>query len=247
MIQKLIIGAPFGNYLSFPDATSTLGTFTAAYRGGFWKRAWRVVRTLRYYWGIRAWKNKSGLPNPGIAWLAGKTFPDKIISVMGFTTEEWITCVRAAVACKPLAVELNVSCPNCPGEDQTDYDEVFEELVKVAADTELIVKLPPMGYGSRFSAAISAGITSFHCCNTLPLPNGGLSGKPLKPLSLDCIGQIRRYRCIKRIIGGGGVTHINDARDYLNAKSTNVAVASVLLNPFNWKRVVQMGWELSCF
>lgn len=240
-LQKIIVGAPFGNYLNFPHTTSTLGTFTAKYRGGFWKRVWRVLKTVRYYPDIQAWKNKLGLPNPSVAWLSCQ-YPDKIISVMGFNSEEWLCCVKAAKACNPLAIELNISCPNCPGEDQTDYSLIFPKIVEVAEDVELIVKLPPVSYEKRAEAALCAGINSFHCCNTLPTPDGGMSGKPLKVFSLNCIKQMRTLSyTYKHLIGGGGVTCLGDAKEYLQAGCTNVSVASVLFNPLNWRRIGQMA------
>lgn len=245
-IQPIIIGAPFGNYIRIPNTTQTIGTFTSAYRGGFWTRVWRALSTVRYYHGIRAWKNRMGLPNPGIASLVGQVHEDKIISVMGFEESDWVRCVETALACRPLAIELNASCPNCPGEDRTKYPETLKRLVRLSRK-ELILKLPPVGYEKLLWTAVDAGISSFHCCNTLPTPGGGLSGKPLKLLSLRCANDVmiwsywgQRYK-ITRLVGGGGVTHHEDADDYFRLGCTNVAVASVLFNPFNWNRIQKIA------
>ena len=55
-MHKLVIAAPFGNYLDFPATTSTLGTFTAKSRGGIAWRLWQILKTVRYYPGLQAWK-----------------------------------------------------------------------------------------------------------------------------------------------------------------------------------------------
>nr|MBX2851143.1 hypothetical protein [Phycisphaeraceae bacterium] len=99
-IRPLIISAPFGNYIQPPGTTATLGTFTAARRGGILNRVWRILLTVRYYRKAKAWVNKIGLRNPGIDWLVVKNqspkpgradVKDKIVSIHGFTPEDWYT------------------------------------------------------------------------------------------------------------------------------------------------------------
>lgn len=248
-MHKLIISAPFGNYLQWPGCTPTLGTYTREYRGGFWRRLWKVLGTVRYYHGIRAWKNKLGLPNPGVDDLLRRwrlveenTVADKIVSVSARKTVDWLYLLAVLWPLRPLAVELNVSCPNTPGEvDTTDYETVYRHATSLPC--EVIVKVPPVGYEWHIGTALGRGLTGFHCCNTLPTPGGGLSGKPLKPLSLAAV-RYAAARGAGRLIGGGGVTTLADALDYLNAGATNVAVASVLFNPFLWGRVRRIAKEL---
>lgn len=260
MIHRLILSAPFGNYLSFPQCTSTVGTFTREYRGGLWCRLWRVLRTVRYYPGVKAWKNKLGLPNPGIDWLKRYRHdnPDasgftrlgvRIVSVSARNTDDWLYVIREAVGARPAAVELNVSCPNTGEADASDYRVVFGYAA--ARSVPVIVKLPPLGYESMADRAVDCGIRSFHCCNTLPVPGrGGLSGKPLKPLSLAAVARVVRSADssgvpLDHLIGGGGVTCMADATDYLNAGATHVAVGSALFFPWNWPAVRAMGRKLA--
>lgn len=242
-LEKLIIGAPFGNYLGFKHATSTRGTYTMEFRGGPAYRLWRVLRTVRYYPGIKAWKNKLGLPNPGLcsAVVDGR-FPDwssEILSISARSTGNWLALYDVANGFRPAAIELNVSCPNTPGEvDASDYAQVFTRGVERFAD-KLVVKLPPVGYEPIVATALAAGVSGFHCCNTLPTPGGGMSGKPLQMLSLAAVRHVRRM-CEQQaprtpvIIGGGGVTCLADARRFLDAGATNVSVASVLFLPWRW-------------
>lgn len=265
-MKRLIISAPFGNYWTSSSwldvATPTLGTYTLEYRGGWWYRLWRILRTVRYYPGIKAWKNKLGLPNPGIARLVSGSefsFFDKIISISARNTDSWITLTNIVSELNPLAIELNLSCPNCGDYDQSSYNIIFNHCNKLRwqrnLSFEVIVKLPPINYLEYAKTALANGINSFHCCNSLPIDGrlGGLSGKPLKALSLDCVKTVKQLYEEKgrensqtdlRIIGGGGITHQSDVDEYFNVGATNVAVASVLFNPFNWKRIKKIGKEL---
>ena len=234
-LKPLIISAPFGNYVQPAGATATLGTFTAAARPG---RVWRVVRTVRYYRGLGAWVNRIGLRNPGIEWLVRRVGEgqvgagDKIISVHGFCDVDWSVLLERAAEVRPLAVELNMSCPNV-GEVNWPED-LFERAV--AAGPAVIVKLPPVNYGLIFRQAWEGGVRAFHCCNTLPVPAGGLSGQPLKPVALHCIrtilgGLSDEQRREVRIIGGGGVREPADVDDYADAGASHVAIATKVMNP----------------
>jgi dihydroorotate dehydrogenase len=263
-MYRLIVSAPFGNRLSFPYATSTLGTFTRHKRAGPLKRLWRVFRTVRYYPGLKAWKNRLGLPNPGLAALCERvaharhtagdpfTVKDKIVSVAGHCLDDWDHVLRVASGLVPDAIELNCSCPNCPGEDMTeDYGRVFGLAVAHTAGTttRVIVKLPPVGHMSLATRAVAAGVRSFHCCNTLPTPAGGLSGKPLQALSLRAVEDVRHLLHARGlhpgvVIGGGGVTAMADATRFLAAGATHVSVASVLFFPWAWRRVRYLAEDL---
>lgn len=251
MLKRFIIGAPFGNYLHWQCATSTLGTYTLQYRGGFWWRLWRVLSTVRFYPGIGAWKNKLGLPNPGIGHLEKQKLDlsTKIVSISARNTEDWLVLLGKLRDMRPGAVELNVSCPNCPGEhDMTDYRQVFSIGAKLFG-SNLIVKLPPVNYKAFVELALISGVVSFHCCNSLPTPGGGLSGKPLKLLSLEAIQHLRVTAIAKgiklvHVIGGGGVSTWQDIMDYRTAGASSVAIASVLLFPWKWAALKSLGCRL---
>lgn len=80
------------------------------------------------------------------------------------------------------------------------------------------------------------GIRYFHLCNTLPTPKGGMSGKVLKPYSLQAIEEFRKWKDVK-LIGGGGITSLKDVEDYIQAGADHVSVASMLFNPLNWLKL----------
>lgn len=234
-IKPLIISAPFGNYIQPKGTTPTLGTFTAARRGGVLNRGWRVLLTVRYYPRMKAWVNKIGLRNPGIDWLVEKVrsgrvdVSDKLVSIHGFTPEDWNVLLEKTAALKPLAVELNMSCPN------VGHISWPPELFQRARDTgvPMIVKIPPVNYDAMVEQAYAAGLRMLHCCNTLPNPGGGLSGKPLMAVALQCIQDLRRkpYWNDLTIIGGGGIYHPDDVDAYVDLGVKHVAIGTKVMNP----------------
>lgn len=228
----MVISAPFGNYIQPHNATATLGTFTTQERPG---RVWRVIKTVRYYPGIKTWVNKIGLRNPGMPWLikqvelGRKDVRDKIVSIHGFSDADWASLLADIAKIKPMAVELNMSCPNV---GEIDWPaSLFEDAL--ATGVTVIAKLPPVRYEMMLDQAMAAGVKIFHCCNTLPVPAGGLSGKALMPVALTCIRKIRGMPggSDLRLIGGGGITRVEDIDAYVDAGVEHVALGTKTMNP----------------
>jgi len=249
--NKAIISAPFGNYIHSSFATSTVGTFTADYRRG---RIIRSLWTIRYSRCLKSWINKIGLRNPGIDWLVkkdeksrkrgkGKPVFDKIVSVMGLDSQGrtnydlWLEVINKASTCEPLAVEINVSCPNIG--KKTLPNGVYKALFDCMRGPErCIVKIPPINYDAIIEEALEAGLKTFHCCNTIPTPNGGIGGKALKPVSLHVIRKIREnYGSDIWIIGGGGITCTDDIDEYFEVGADYISIGSTLFNPLSWMRL----------
>lgn len=232
----LIVSAPFGNYLTFPHAMRTLGTFTMRRRGTFWTRIWRVLKTVRYDWKEKSWVNRLGLPNPGIFSL--KVLPaNSILSVHGFNLQEWTVLLDVAGHLGAPVVELNLSCPN--------VGEVVDLPGVGKYPGLLIAKLGPHDPLKAGRELFKKGIRAFHLCNTLPVAEGGKSGKPLKPYSLKACRAFRgEFGGDVELIGGGGVSSWQDVEDYLGSGADHVAVGSVLFNPLNWGRVRSFAGRL---
>jgi dihydroorotate dehydrogenase len=234
-IRPLIISAPFGNYIQPPGTTATLGTFTAARRGGILNRVWRILLTVRYYPKAKAWVNKIGLRNPGIDWLVAKCsagtidVADKLVSIHGFTADDWYALLDKTAPLKPLAIELNMSCPN------VGHIAWPEDLFKRAHDTgvPIIIKIPPVNYDTMVEQAYAAGLRMLHCCNTLPNPGGGMSGKPLMAVALQCIQDLRRkpYFDELTLIGGGGIYNPEDIDAYADLGVKYAAIGTKVMNP----------------
>ena len=209
-MNPIIISAPFGNWIRPKGCTLTLGTFTANYRAGVLKRLWRMAVALRPIPRAKAWINKMGLPNPGIHsiyfdWLKNNDyFNNKIISIHGFNTIEWGGLIDYTASYHPLAIELNISCPNV---EPTTSREILDlaKIVEKHKDTTFIAKLPPIRWMEAAKPMADAGIAWFHACNTIWTPGGGISGKPLMPYSLWAVEELRRAFPDSKIIGGGGI------------------------------------------
>lgn len=239
-LNPMIVSAPFGNYFSYPypGATSTLGTFTWHYRGGPIKRLWRCLLTLRYVRKAGGWVNRLGLPNPGIDALRGHRI-DQIISIHGFTSDEWESlAVRAAKGHSAMAVEFNLSCPNVGA---THVAANVKTAIERIGPHRCIAKLPPVRWMALAEPLYDMGVRHFHCCNTIPTPHGGLSGKTLKQYSLWATEEISQKWYDAVVIGGGGVTCLQDVNDYLAAGAKHVAIGSMLLNPLNWKKARRLA------
>jgi len=234
----MVISAPFGNYIRPRGATPTLGTFTLARRPG---RVWRVLLTVRRFPRLGAWVNRIGLRNPGIAWLelriarSRDRIADAIVSIHGFHDHEWTELIRRTAALNPGAIELNVSCPNVG--ELTWPAGLFADAV-AALPGRVIVKIPPVRYERMVHDALRAGVRMFHCCNTLPVPGGGMSGKPLKPLALIAIARVRALGAelgidpkALTIIGGGGITEPHDIDDYAAVGATRFAIGTRVFHP----------------
>ncbi len=229
-LGALVISAPFGNYVQPADATPTLGTFTAERRPG---RLWRIVKTVRVYPRLGAWVNRIGLRNPGIDWLAERVAAgridagDKLVSIHGFAADDWWRLLDRGAAVQPLGIELNMSCPNV---GEIDWPPALFSRA-AACGVPIVVKLPPVHYETMLTQALDAGLRAFHCCNTLPVPAGGLSGKPLKPVALACLRRVRETAPDALLIGGGGITRPADVDDHLAAGADRVAIGTKAMDP----------------
>ena len=231
-LRPLTISAPFGNYIRPEGCTATLGTFTVHDRPG---RPWRIAKTVRYYPRLKAWVNQIGLRNPGIDYVhrkvaAGKLdLADKLVSVHGFNDADWQHLLRRIAELRPMGVELNMSCPNV---GHINWPErLFADAI--ATGVAVVVKLPPVNYAAMAEAAVQQGVRVFHACNTLPVPGGGLSGAPLKPIALQCIRDLRLRYPDKRLhlIAGGGIRTPQDLDDYRDAGADTFAIGTIVMNP----------------
>lgn len=247
-VNTVIIGAPFGNYMSRAGCSSTHGTFTTYNRGGLSYRIWRMVKTLRYSFATGGWVNKLGIPNPGIDSFIkerprniedGVVGCCDILSIHGFDKEDWVVISNkfAESRIRAFAVELNVSCPNVNDTKVRNWRDLFitikESLNKYQAN-QIVVKIPPINYEPVVDGAIDASIFNFHCCNTLPCKGGGMSGPILRQFSEQAIKYVRRELQDPCIIAGGGILSVPDAQRYIDLGADHVAVGSALLNPLRW-------------
>ncbi len=200
--------------------------------------------------------NAMGLPNPGIDEYAGEIKYAKtilriplIVSVFGYTADEYAVVAEKAVKAGADAVELNVSCPHVQftgseiGQNPKLLSQVVEK-VKAAISKPVIVKLTPnvADIAVTAKAAVEAGADVLTAVNTLKaiainaettrpiLSNikGGLSGAAIKPVALRCVFDIREELPDVPIIGCGGIGDWRDAVEFLLAGASAVQVGTAL-------------------
>lgn len=198
--------------------------------------------------------NAMGLPNPGIDVFAEEIKFAKtilkvplIVSVYGYTAEEYATAAKKAVAAGADAVELNVSCPHVKdtGSEIGQQSKVLSEVVgKVKAavpKNPVIVKLSPNvnDIAETAKVAVKAGADALTAINTVKamtidaetqMPvlgnvKGGLSGPAIKPIAVRAVYDV--FEAVKvPIFGCGGITTWQDAVEFLLAGASAVQIGS---------------------
>ena len=199
--------------------------------------------------------NAMGLPNPGIAEYASEIRHTKniitvplIVSVYGYSAEEYATVAKTATEAGADAVELNVSCPHVKetgseiGQNPKLLTQVIRQ-VKAAVRKPVIVKLSPnvTDITEIAQAATDARADALTAVNTVraiaidtetALPvlsntRGGLSGPAVKPIALRCVYDI--YEKVKTpIIGCGGITTWQDAVEFLLAGASAIQIGTAI-------------------
>jgi len=199
--------------------------------------------------------NAMGLPNPGIKEFAKEIREAKnvlkvplVVSVYGYSKEEYATVALKAVAAGADAVELNVSCPHVKetGSEIGQNPEIVREVVrrvKSVVYKPVFVKLSPnvTDIADIAEAAVKAGADALTAINTVKamaidvetampiLSNkvGGLSGQALKPIALRCVYEI--YERVKvPIVGCGGISNWRDAVEFLLAGASAVQIGTAI-------------------
>ncbi len=211
--------------------------------------------------------NSIGLPNKGLDGFLAEDLPllaelpvPLIVSVMGRSREDFSRLVAAVTERQEVAAtELNVSCPNVHsgliiGEQPAETAALLESLRPLTAKP-LIVKLTPnvADPAAIAAAAQQGGADAVSLINTLkasaidPITlrpgiaagHGGLSGPAVRPIA---IAQVRAVAAAVDlpIVGMGGISSGADAREFLTAGATVVAVGTESFrDPLAGRRVAE--------
>jgi len=199
--------------------------------------------------------NALGLPNPGIDEFVQEIRRFKsvlgvpvIVSVYGYSENEYALVAKKAVDAGADAVELNVSCPHV----KKTGSEIGQDPLMLAATVRrvkgsihkpVIVKLSPnvTSIVDLGRAAERAGAEVLTAINTVKgvavdaetmmpvLSNtvGGLSGPAMKPVALRCVYELFEHVKIP-IVGCGGVSSWRDAAEFLLAGASAVQVGTAV-------------------
>jgi len=198
--------------------------------------------------------NAMGLPNPGISHFREEmkqlksTGVPTIVSIYGYSSEEFAKVAETAVKMGADAIELNVSCPHIKkagaeiGCDPLLLTDVVKEVKKKVAKP-VIVKLTPnvANIGEIAEAAEKAGVDAITAINTVKAMNieietgrpllankfGGLSGPAIKPIAVRCVYDV--YRSVDvPVIGCGGITGWQDAIEFMLAGASAVQIGTAI-------------------
>ena len=215
--------------------------------------------------------NAMGLPNPGIDVFTEEIKYAKtilrvplIVSVFGYSADEYATVAKKAAEAGADAVELNVSCPHVKqtgaeiGQSPKFLSEVTAK-VKAAINKPLIVKLSPNVADITIlaQAAVEAGVNVLTAVNTLKamaidaetmqpiLSNkaGGLSGPAVKPVALRCVYDIAEQFDVP-IIGCGGITDWQDAVEFMLAGASAVQIGTAVAADTEVFQAITKGVEV---
>jgi dihydroorotate dehydrogenase (NAD+) catalytic subunit len=199
--------------------------------------------------------NAVGLPNPGIDQYAEEIAYAKtllaiplIVSVYGYSADEYALAARKAAEAGADAVELNVSCPHVryTGSEIGQNPQLLKDViakVKAAVRKPVFVKLSPnvTDIVEVAAVAVKAGADALTVINTVramaidaetALPvlsnvRGGLSGPAIKPIALRCVYDIAETLKVP-IMGCGGITDWRDAIEFLLAGAQAVQVGTAI-------------------
>jgi dihydroorotate dehydrogenase (NAD+) catalytic subunit len=200
--------------------------------------------------------NAMGLPNPGIndyteeiKYTKALFHAPLIVSVFGYTAEEYATVAKKAAEAGADALELNVSCPHVKqtgseiGQNPNLLTDVVR-TVKASVKVPVFVKLSPnvTDIVHLASSAAKAGADALTAVNTLRaiaidtettkpiLSNikGGLSGPAMKPVALRCVYDIREKLPEIPIIACGGISNWQDAVEFFLAGANAFQVGTAI-------------------
>lgn len=205
--------------------------------------------------------NSMGLPNLGYRAYADlipelRRYGKPVVaSVAGLCERDFVTIARAIDAAGPDLMEVNLSCPNLPGEPQIGYDAEASERVlrqvREVARVPMGVKLPPYfdpAHHEKMARVLERiGVDFLSLINSIGnglvvdpeqeavviKPKGGfggLGGSLIKPVALANVRAFwRLFGGRMPIIGTGGIVNGTDAFEHLLCGASAVQVGTQLV------------------
>ncbi len=203
--------------------------------------------------------NSVGLANPGLAavcaeqlpWLVGQLQrPRILVNVVGFVARDFAEVIGGLDRFEQIAAfEINLSCPNTSagglefGADPGTVSEVIG-LCRARTRKPLLAKLSPAlpDIAGMALVARDAGVDGVSVVNTMPgyltdsagtarlgNGNGGVSGPALLPVGVLAVRRIMERSGGMPVIGVGGIRSGDDARQYLRAGASLIAIGTAAM------------------
>ena len=222
----LFISPPFGNYIHLPQTLSIKGSYTLEPRKGL---ICQILKTFRYSFMYKGWINKIGLRNKGLQYgISNYNSNTDIISIAILHEREIPKILN--ILPEDTNIELNISCPNIKESLVHDSLSVFINKKRKWC----IIKLSPLTDITLVKKYYYQGFRQFHCSNTLPIKEGGLSGENVVPYSLELIKNIKSTFKNVEIIGGGGIYNIDTYNKYKDAGANHFSISTLFLYPISF-------------
>jgi len=199
--------------------------------------------------------NAIGLPNPGVSSFANEIRQAKregcnpiIVSVYGFSPEEYAEVAKISAEAGADALELNLSCPHVlkTGAEIGQNPKLVADVVKKVKSVvrkPIFVKLTPnvADITEIARATVNAGADAITAINAIKamaidantmrpiLSNkvGGLSGLAIKPIALRCVYEIYEELNVP-VVGCGGITTWRDAVEFMLAGATAIQIGTAI-------------------
>ncbi len=209
--------------------------------------------------------NAVGLTNPGIdafeeeAALLNEWGVPFVLSIFGATIDEIERVAERAVSMKPLAIELNLSCPHAEISQIAHSPEMTHEYVRAVkdiVDCPVFAKLTPnasdiVKVGLAAEAAGADAIVAINTvrgmriditqkCPVLGNEVGGLSGPPIFPIAVRAVFDLHRELSIP-IIGVGGVSTWQDAVEMHLAGASAIEIGTAVLDGLDVFQRIKSG------
>lgn len=170
--------------------------------------------------------------------------------------EDFQKVVTLALEAGAPVIELNLSCPNCSGREGLVFQDpelsiaIVKAARQVAPATRLLAKIGYLNPDalSHFFCSTAPFVNGYSAINTQPVrvlrtgldrhepafggSPGGLSGRPLRRLALQCVSNLVKLREREgvtelAIVAMGGVSEPRDVEDYLNAGADAVQATTI--------------------
>jgi dihydroorotate dehydrogenase (NAD+) catalytic subunit len=207
--------------------------------------------------------NSIGLQGPGVDVFIAEDLPwlleqgaRAVVSVAGGSTAEFVAVAEKVAAAgtgdvRPVAVEVNISCPNVANRGLVFACDPLASAEVVGAVREALpawlpvwAKLSPdvTDITVIAAAALDAGADALSLVNTtlgmaidratlrpvLAGVTGGLSGPAIRPLAVRCVYQVAAAFPGVPIVGIGGIRTGGDALEFLAAGASAVQVGTAI-------------------
>ena len=188
----------------------------------------QILKTLRFTLVDNnfTWVNKIGLRNPGILYGLENYNHNKDVLSIAIMNKDEIDVFNRIIP-NETNIEINVSCPNINKQMIHDGIHVFLNPKRKWC----IVKLSPICDTDLIDNYYSQGFRQFHCSNTLPVENGGASGKVLIPYTSKHIQYIQSKYKDACIIAGGGIYDYNTLMQYKHLGASHFSLSTIFFHP----------------